>query len=81
MHKLVINVVIDTNPTVTNTYVKLHQNVIHKEHPNGFPKPTLLIFPLVNKDAIPLAISLGNWRISHTIVIINAIVNNVKTIY
>lgn len=76
-----INVLSVPNPTVTNTYIRPTQNVIHKEHPNGFPKPTLLIFPLVNKDAIPLAISLGNYKMSHTIVIINAIVNNVKTIY
>lgn len=80
MVRCVINVEIDTNPTVTNTYIKLHQNVIQRLHPHGLLRVTFVIFPLVNHDAIIPAISFGNYKMSHTIVIINAIVNNVSTI-
>ena len=79
-HKWLINVLNVPKPTVTSTYIRQHQNVIHKLQPNGFTRVTVRILPLVSQDAILFAISFGNYKISHTIVIIIAMVNNVRII-
>lgn len=56
-----------------NRYIKLTQNIIQKEQPNGAFSSTCLILPFVSNAVSKPAIVLGKFSISHTYTIMKLI--------